>query len=148
MHRFCAPSLGAILLVATTSFMASVSAEPSKNEASVLVKAMCSLGSTQYQQYQKYSGIQSGVLMLSYKNVKGTELPWHSQSVINTACVIFGHITAPRKNDVKDIMIDPDDVLVEMVSALHHGHTSDEAVELIVFYAGTPPLPWVIRKGA
>jgi hypothetical protein len=45
-------------------------------------------------------------------------------------------------------MINPDDVLVEMVSALHHGHTSDETVELIVFYAGTPPLPWVIRKVA
>ncbi|WP_447892949.1 hypothetical protein [Pseudomonas marginalis] len=94
MHHFCAPSLDAILLVATTSFMASVSA----NEVSVLVKAMCSLGSTQY---QKYSGIQLGVLMLGYKNVKSTKLPWHGQSVINTTCVIFGHITAPRKMMLK-----------------------------------------------
>lgn len=38
-------------------------------------------------------------------------------------------------------MMKPGDVLPEIVDRQHRGMTGDSAVELVVFYAGTPGLP-------
>jgi hypothetical protein len=35
-----------------------------------------------------------------------------------------------------------------MVGTLHRGQTGDETDDLIVFYAGTPSLPLVVKQGA
>ncbi|WP_447892931.1 cupin domain-containing protein [Pseudomonas marginalis] len=145
MLNFCVRSLGTVLLISGATVMAGTSAEQKKVEVLTLLKATHSWDGGRY---LKYPEGQPEVSILRYKVAPNTELPWHSHPVINAAYVISGHITVTRKKDGKAIVIGPGDVLPEMVGTLHRGQTGDETVDLIVFYAGTPSLPLVVKPGA
>jgi quercetin dioxygenase-like cupin family protein len=58
----------------------------------------------------------------------------------NVAYVVSGELKVETKDGGQSIQLKPGDVLPEMVDRLHRGLTSDSAVELLVFYAGTPGL--------
>ncbi|GGK08732.1 cupin domain-containing protein [Pseudomonas matsuisoli] len=96
--------------------------------------------------YKSYPDAQPEISVLYYKIPPHSTLPWHSHPVINAGYVLSGHLKVIRKHDGKSMMIGPGDVLPEMVEAPHCGESGDEPVELIVFYAGTPGVPLVVRS--
>lgn len=143
----CSQLLGSSLLIIAISTLSNItkaSAAPAL-EVTTLLKATHSWDGVKY---QKYPGGQPEISILRYKIPAHTILPWHSHPVINAAYVISGNITVTTKGDESSIVIGPGDVLAETVGTLHRGETGDVPVELIVFYAGTPTLPLVLKATA
>ncbi|MEN3030022.1 cupin domain-containing protein [Chromobacterium amazonense] len=67
-----------------------------------------------------------------------TNLPWHTHPMPNAAYVLSGSLTVEKKADGLQKPLRAGDTLPEMVGETHRGFTGDEAVELLVFYAGSP----------
>ncbi|WP_204377994.1 cupin domain-containing protein [Chromobacterium sphagni] len=67
-----------------------------------------------------------------------TSLPWHTHPMPNAAYVLSGSLVLERKADGLTKHLHAGDTLPEMVGEAHRGVTGDQAVELLVFYAGTP----------
>lgn len=122
--------------------MADTKSEKVKLEAIQLMKTTQSWDGTRY---TKYPDGQPEISIIRYRIPAHTTLPWHSHPVINAAYVISGYLTVVTKNGHKTIMIGPGDVLPETVDLIHTGQTDSTAVELIVFYAGTPVIPLTVR---
>ncbi|NCE83797.1 cupin domain-containing protein [Pseudomonas sp. Q1] len=112
-------------------------------EVTQLLKTTHSWDGVQYPAYPKG---QPEVTVLRYKIPANSALPWHSHPTINVGYVLSGQLTVIRKSDSKSMVIGPGDALPEMVGAPHRGQSGDEAVELIVFYAGTPLVPLTVRS--
>lgn len=70
-----------------------------------------------------------------------TSLKWHQHPMPNAAYVVSGELRVETRDGGESIMLKPGDVLPEIVDRQHRGVTGDSAVELVVFYAGTPGLP-------
>jgi quercetin dioxygenase-like cupin family protein len=70
-----------------------------------------------------------------------TTLNWHQHPVPNAAYVVSGELTVRTRDDEKVISLSQGDTLAELVDIMHRGETGESAVELIVFYAGSPGTP-------
>ncbi|WP_338524026.1 cupin domain-containing protein [Pseudomonas batumici] len=130
------------LLAGTLHIPTAVAAEP-QVEVTQLLKTTHSWDGVQY---PAYPDGQPEVSVLRYKIPAHSALPWHSHPVINVGYVLSGQLTLIRKSDGKTKVIGPGDVLPEMVNASHRGQSGDGAVELIVFYAGTPGTPLTVKS--
>jgi quercetin dioxygenase-like cupin family protein len=75
-----------------------------------------------------------------------TKLDWHQHPVINAAVLLKGTLTVyTQSNQV--LKFKTGEATTELVDTWHYGaNETDEAVELIVFYAGTPGTPITIKK--
>lgn len=137
---FTAPTL---TLLFTLCNISGSTAEELKPEVKQLLKTTNSWDGVKYSRYP--SG-QPEVTILHYKIPPHSTLPWHEHPVINAAYVLSGHLKVTRESDGKSVVVGPGDVLAEMVDLPHRGQSTDEPVELIVFYAGTPTVPLVIKS--
>jgi quercetin dioxygenase-like cupin family protein len=70
-----------------------------------------------------------------------SHLPVHFHPMPNIAYVQAGTLTVVRMSDCHSLRISAGNVLAEMVNTPHFGFAGNEAVELIVFYAGAVGLP-------
>jgi quercetin dioxygenase-like cupin family protein len=61
--------------------------------------------------------------------------------MISAAYVLSGHLTVEKKDTGERKVVRTGEALAETVETTHRGFTTDEAVELIVFYAGRVDLP-------
>lgn len=107
-------------------------------ESRVLLKSTTSWDGTPYEAYP------AGKPELTVVNIKipaNTALKWHQHPMPNAAYVASGELKVETKEGNKSIMLKPGDVLPELVGQTHRGVTGDSAVELVVFYAGTPGMP-------
>lgn len=68
-------------------------------------------------------------------------LPWHSHVVPNAAHVVKGQMTLEDKVTGEKHVIKAGEACCESVGVVHRGLTGDEAVEVIVTYAGTKTAP-------
>jgi len=75
-----------------------------------------------------------------------TALPWHRHPVISVAYVLSGHLTVEKRDTGERRILEPGQALAETVETTHRGFTTDEPVELIVFYAGQSGLPLTINQ--
>lgn len=119
-----------------------IKAITSEVEVSQLLKTTHSWDGVRYAAYP--SG-QPEVSVLRYSIPAHTSLPWHLHPVISVAYVLSGHLTVVREMDGKSVTLGPGQLLAETVDAGHRGYTNDEAVELIIFYAGTPSIPLTVK---
>ncbi len=77
-----------------------------------------------------------------------SELPWHKHPSINAGYVVKGLLTV-RMEDGKELKLKAGDAIIELVDKWHAGRNDGtEAVEIVVFYAGTPGVPLAIKKDA
>lgn len=65
-----------------------------------------------------------------------TTLPWHTHPVPNTAYIISGSLTIEDKESGKKNTFHAGEAFNESVDLAHCGYTTDEEVEVIIFYAG------------
>lgn len=115
--------------------------EPTKApavESSVLLKSSRSWDGTPYVAYP--SGTPE-LTVLKIRIPANTALNWHQHPMPNAAYVVSGELKVETREGGKSIMLKAGDVLPEMVDQQHRGVTAERAVELVVFYAGTPSLP-------
>jgi len=111
---------------------------PSAIESRVLLKSTTSWEGTAY---QTYPAGQPELTVMRINIPANTSLKWHQHPMPNAAYVVSGQLRVETREGGKSIMLKPGDVLPEIVDRQHRGVTGDSAVELVVFYAGTPGLP-------
>ena len=73
-------------------------------------------------------------------------LHWHHHPVISVAYVLSGRLTIEKRDTGERTMVRPGQAVAETVDLTHRGFTTDEPVELIVFYAGQVGVPLTINE--
>lgn len=128
------------LLIATAVLTLSGCAvhKPQNVESHVLLKTTSAWDGTPY---SAYPAGQPELTVLNIKIPANTALKWHQHPMPNAAYVVSGQLTVEARESGKSIILKPGDVLPEIVDKVHRGVTGSSAVELVVFYAGTPELP-------
>jgi quercetin dioxygenase-like cupin family protein len=92
----------------------------------------------------RYTGYPSGqpqVTVLRITIPPHTTLHWHRHPMISAAYVLSGRLTVEKRDTGERKVVNAGEALAETVQTTHRGFTTDEAVELIVFYAGRVDLP-------
>jgi quercetin dioxygenase-like cupin family protein len=92
----------------------------------------------------RYTGYPSGqpqVTVLKITIPPHTTLHWHRHPMISAAYVLSGRLTVEKRDTGERKVVNAGEALAETVQTTHRGFTTDEAVELIVFYAGRVDLP-------
>ena len=130
--------LAMIALGGCATAQTSGSAPVSTVESTVLLKSSTSWDGTPYDAYPVGN---PELTVLNIKIPANTALKWHEHPMPNAAYVVSGNLTVETREGGKSIQLKPGDVLPEMVARQHRGLTGDSAVELVVFYAGTPGMP-------
>ena len=72
-------------------------------------------------------------------------LHWHLHPMPNVGYVLSGEITVEKKDGTKK-HYKAGETIAETVDSLHRGVTGDEAVVLLVFYAGTHGMPLSVQE--
>jgi quercetin dioxygenase-like cupin family protein len=96
--------------------------------------------------YTSYPTGQPQVTVLKITIPPNTALHWHRHPVISVAYVLSGHLTVEKRDTGERRILEAGQALAETVKTTHRGSTTDEPVELIVFYAGQSGLPLTINQ--
>jgi quercetin dioxygenase-like cupin family protein len=96
--------------------------------------------------YQSYPTGHPQVTVLRIKIPPHTNLHWHYHPVISAAYILSGELTVEKQGTNERITVHSGQALAETVSTIHRGFTTDQPVELIVFYAGQTGLPITVDK--
>ncbi|MGL4604900.1 MAG: cupin domain-containing protein [Iodobacter sp.] len=105
------------------------------------IQAETLLKSSQSWDGEKYESYPAGAPELTVLKIRipaHTTMAWHTHPMPNVAYVLAGTLTVEKRTGGQKQTIRAGQVLPEMVGQSHRGITGDEAVELIVSYAGTP----------
>jgi quercetin dioxygenase-like cupin family protein len=97
--------------------------------------------------YTRYPNGQPQVTVLKITIPPHTALPWHRHPIISVAYVLSGRLTIEKKNTGERKTLQVGQAVAETVQTSHRGFTTDEPVELIVFYAGKAGVPLTIKEG-
>ena len=98
-------------------------------------------GSWDGSRYTDYPSGQPQVTVLKITIPPHTTLHWHRHPMISAAYVLSGRLTVEKRDTGERKVVNAGEALAETVQTTHRGFTTDEAVELIVFYAGRVDLP-------
>lgn len=75
-----------------------------------------------------------------------TELPLHKHPIINAGYMVKGSLKVVTDEN-KTLHLKAGEALIEVVDKWHYGvNEGDEAVEIVVFYAGTKESAYSIKK--
>lgn len=75
-----------------------------------------------------------------------TELPLHKHPIINAGYMVKGSLKVVTDEN-KTLYLKAGEALIEVVDKWHYGvNEGDEAVEIVVFYAGTKESVYSIKK--
>jgi quercetin dioxygenase-like cupin family protein len=91
--------------------------------------------------YQAYSGGQPEPTLLRFSIPAHTTLAWHTHAVVNVGYVLSGVLFVEKHNSSDKLVLNAGDSLAELVGIPHRGYTTEQPVELLVFYANTQGLP-------
>lgn len=95
--------------------------------------------------YAGYVRGQPEITILKIAIPANTALDWHQHPMINAGYVLSGKITLEKRGTGERMVFRAGQALAECVNKVHRGYTTDQPVELIVFYAGAPGLPLSIK---
>jgi quercetin dioxygenase-like cupin family protein len=96
--------------------------------------------------YKSYPTGQPQSTVLRIKVPPNTALPWHHHPVINVGYVLTGHLTIEKRDTGERSIVHAGQTFAETVQTTHRGFTTNEPVELVVFYAGQVGLPITINE--
>ena len=97
--------------------------------------------------YNSYPLGQPELSILKITLAPHTELEWHSHPMPNAAYIVSGELTLERKKNGKKKRFTAGQAVSETVDTLHRGVAGTEPVVLIVFYAGSPGVPFTQHAG-
>ena len=96
--------------------------------------------------YTRYPIGQPQVTVLRITIPPNTALHWHRHPIISVGYVLSGHLTIEKKDSGERTILHAGQAVAETVQTTHRGFTTDEPVELVVFYAGKAGLPLTINE--
>ena len=96
--------------------------------------------------YQSYPSGQPQLTVLRITIPPNTALHWHHHPVISVGYVLSGHLTIEKRDTGERTIVQAGQAVGETVQTTHRGFTTDEPVELVVFYAGQVGLPITINE--
>jgi quercetin dioxygenase-like cupin family protein len=96
--------------------------------------------------YTNYPTGQPQVTVLRITIPPNTALHWHRHPIISVAYVLSGHLTLEKKATGERTILQAGQAVAETVQTTHRGFTTDEPVQLIVFYAGQVGLPLTVSE--
>ena len=96
--------------------------------------------------YQSYPTGQPQLTVLRITIPRNTSLHWHRHPVISVGYVLSGELTLEKKTTGERTIVHAGQALAETVQTTHRGFTTNEPVELVVFYAGQVGLPITINE--
>src|SRR5215510_8967738 len=96
--------------------------------------------------YTSYPTGQPQVTVLKITIPPNTALHWHRHPIISVAYVLSGHLTLEKRDTGERRILEAGQAVAETVQTTHRGLTTDEPVELIVFYAGRAGMPLTINE--
>lgn len=91
--------------------------------------------------YQAYTIGQPEPTLLRFSIPANTTLPWHTHAAVNVGYVLSGVLFVEKHNSPDKLVLKAGDSLAELVGIPHRGYTTEQPVELLVFYANTRGLP-------
>lgn len=91
--------------------------------------------------YTTYPSGRPQLTVLRITISPNSTLPWHSHVVPNAAYVVKGQMTLEDKETGRTHTIKAGEACCESTGVVHRGRTGEEAVEVIVTYAGTRAAP-------
>jgi quercetin dioxygenase-like cupin family protein len=97
-------------------------------------------------QYTSYPSGQPQVTVLKITVPPNTALHWHHHPVISAGYVLSGSLTVEKKDTGERTTLHAGQALAETVQTTHRGFTTNEPVELIVFYAGQVGVPITVNE--
>ena len=96
--------------------------------------------------YTSYPTGQPQVTVLRITIPPNTALHWHRHPIISVGYVLSGHLTLEKRDTGERTILQAGQAVAETVQTTHRGLTTDEPVELIVFYAGRARMPLTIKE--
>jgi quercetin dioxygenase-like cupin family protein len=96
--------------------------------------------------YRTYPTGQPQLTVLRIKIPSHTALHWHYHPVISVGYVVSGELTVEQQETGERTTIRAGQALPETVGTTHRGFTTDDPVELIVFYAGQAGVPITVNQ--
>jgi quercetin dioxygenase-like cupin family protein len=96
--------------------------------------------------YTSYPTGQPQMTVLRITIPPNTALHWHRHPIISVGYVLSGHLTLEKKDTGERTILQAGQAVAETVQTTHRGFTTEEPVELIVFYAGQVGLPLTINE--
>jgi quercetin dioxygenase-like cupin family protein len=96
--------------------------------------------------YKSYPTGQPQLTVLRITVPPNTALHWHHHPVISVGYVLSGELTLEKKATGERTVIHAGQALAETVQTTHRGFTTNEPVELVVFYAGQVGLPITVNE--
>jgi quercetin dioxygenase-like cupin family protein len=97
-------------------------------------------------EYKSYPTGQPQLTVLRIKVPPNTALHWHHHPVISVGYVLSGELTLEKRETGERTIVHAGETLAETVQTTHRGFTTNEPVELVVFYAGQVGLPITIDE--
>ncbi len=91
-----------------------------------------------------YTHYPEGTPLIDVQHVRipaHTTLPWHSHGVVNAVYLLSGRLTVEKKNGESRTTFTAGQVIADTVGTIHHGYTTDEPAEMVVFFAGAKGQP-------
>jgi quercetin dioxygenase-like cupin family protein len=95
--------------------------------------------------YTHYVTGQPQITILRISIPPNTALNWHEHPMISAAYVVSGQLNVEIRGTRKLKTVHAGQTLAESVATVHRGYTTNQPVELIVFYAGAVGLPLSIN---
>jgi quercetin dioxygenase-like cupin family protein len=95
--------------------------------------------------YSRYVNGQPQITILKISIPPNTALDWHEHPMISAAYVVSGQITLEIRGTRKRKTFSAGQALAESVATVHRGYTTNQPVDLVVFYAGAVGLPLSIK---
>ena len=128
------------VLASLSVWLAQASAVAAEPEVQV-EQVLQTTGSWDGSRYTGYPSGQPQVTVLKITIPPHTTLHWHRHPMISAAYVLSGRLTVEKRDTGERKVVNAGEALAETVQTTHRGFTTDEAVELIVFYAGRVDMP-------
>lgn len=91
--------------------------------------------------YQSYPGGQPEPTLVRFSIPAHTTLAWHTHAVVNVGYVLSGLLFVEKQNSADKLVLQAGDSLAELVGIPHRGYTTEQPVELLVFYANSQGVP-------
>jgi quercetin dioxygenase-like cupin family protein len=130
------------MLAAVLISSALLGVQASKKEASPLqVKTLLQTDKAwDGKPYEAYPAGQPQVSVLQITIPPHTTMEWHRHPVPNAAYVVSGNLKVETQAG-QTAHFTKGQVIAETVGVWHRGVTTDQAADLLVFYAGAPGVP-------
>jgi quercetin dioxygenase-like cupin family protein len=96
-------------------------------------------------EYTRYVNGQPQITILRISIPPNTALDWHEHPMISAGYVVSGQITLETRGTRERKTLHAGQALAESVDTVHRGYTTQQPVELVVFYAGAVGLPLSVK---